>query len=213
VSELVRRNPCDEAIARNVAARALIAVELGFGVRRVSAVRDGNVMGVCAIEAPRTRSAFQNVIDECVIVYAGRVSCLVGNDREDTARLSELAASVASSDHEAQALLDFAYERAVSLVDHARTSGMIDKFVGLLDGSGGELDCDRDAVRDYAPLFDVRSPPITVNMPAPIVNVTLPEQQPPTVNVEVPAQPDKIVRFTRDGNDQIVEAETSPVAA
>ena len=209
MSELVQHNPCDIAIARNVAGRAIAALMLGWGVGRVSAIRDGNVLGECVIQAPETRTAFQNAADGCVVTFAGRLSCLIGNDWEDTERLSALAASVTGSSREAQALLDFAHERAVSLVDSVATEERVAKLVQALEASGGAVDFNHDAVRDFSPLVEVHTAPIHITMPPqPAPNVTV-NVDPTPVTVEV-AQPDKTVVFHRDGAGQIVEATTEP---
>ena len=42
------------------------------------------------------------------------------------------------------------------------------------------------------------------------MNITLPEQQPPIVNVEAP---DKIISFSRNSEGELIEALTETVAA
>lgn len=90
-----------------------------------------------------------------------------------------------------------------------------DVLARRLKESGGEFDLNHQPVRDMQPLVNVEQPNIVINMPpqpAPIVNVTLPEQPAPVVHVEAP---DNLVTFHRNGDGEIVKAETTtaPVAA
>jgi hypothetical protein len=201
-------------VARHELAHALTACVLGWQVGKVSATSDGNtIKGACEITPPPGRSEFQCTLDRIVILLAGRAGCIVG-DREDTDLAVQLARGIVRSSQEGQALIDYAQARAITIVESAIDSGIFEKFVEMLD-SDGVIDLRHEATRDFAPLFEIRTAPITINVPPaapPVVNVTI---DPTPVTVEVPPQPDKLITFHRNGDGELIEAETTtaPVAA
>jgi hypothetical protein len=195
---------------------AITACVLGWQVGKVSVTRDGSTLtGSCEISSPPGRSSFQCTLEQITILLAGRAGCIAGDDRDDADLAVELASGIVGCDEEGQALIDYAQARGIAIVERAIDTGVFDRFADALKGSGGVIDLRHQATRDFAPLFEVRTAPINITLPpqpAPIVNVTLPEQPPPVVNVEAP---DKLVTFHRNGDGEIVEAEstTAPVAA
>lgn len=219
MTALVRHNPSDSAVARHEAAHAAVAYLHGWGVGRISAVRNGDTEGFCAITPPASRSDFQLALEEATILIAGRVGCLVGDDRRDTERAVELARSIAWSDEEGQAILDFCHARAFAMVQQLDERGVIDNFVERMDAAGGEIDLDHPARRDFKPLIEV---PVTINMPPPersprTLKVIRDEngdasayEEVPTINITneiiVPPAQNKIIRFDRDSSGAIVEA-------
>ena len=159
------------------------------------------------VDVPPAEPECLAAIEEITIRLAGRVGCLVGDDSKDIGLALEIARTVIGSETEGQALCDYAVERATSLIAKASRIGLIDKLVDRLEESG-VIDLEHEPRRDFAPLFEIRQAPITVNLPAqpaPVVNVTLPQQDPPVVNVEAP---NKVVMFERDYDGNIVEAVT-----
>jgi hypothetical protein len=202
-------------VARHELGHAVVAVAQGWGVGRLSTVPDGNVGGFCEITPPQGRSSLQLAIEEITIRLAGRVACMVGDDSRDVELALDIASRFVKTDEEGQALCDYCIARAASFIDSASRIGLFDEFLPLIEERDGVYDFQREPQRDFAPLFEVRTAPITINVPAqdaPIVNVTMPEQKPPIVNVEAP---DKLVTFHRNSDGEIIEAEstTAPVAA
>lgn len=213
VTDLVRHNLCDETVARHEAGHAVVAVASGWGVGKISAIRRGNVAGFAEITPPQGKSFLLLRIEEITIRLAGRVACLVGDDSADIKLARSLASDVVRSDAEGQALLNYAIERATSILRSENGEKAIGVLAQRLKDSGGEFDLNHQPVRDMQPLINVEQPNIVINLPpqpAPIVNVSLPEQPPPTVVVEAP---DKVVSFSRNDDGEIVEAVTETVAA
>lgn len=178
---------------------------------RISATRDDDDSGSCELVAPQGRSGYQLAIEEATILVSGRVGAIIASDHQDVARCLELAAANSLSDSEAQTFLDLAYERALALVIRAQNTGMLNRFLELLQRHDGELNTSFAARRDLQPLIEV-TPQITVNTAAPIINLTLPEQPAPLVTVENQIdlqQPDRVVTFARNFSGQIVEATIS----
>lgn len=212
---MVRHNLCDETVARHEAGHVVVALASGWGVNKVSAIRSGNVAGFAEIVAPQGKPFLLLRIEEISIRLAGRIACLTGDDSADVNLARSLASDVVRSHAEGQALLDYAAERAASILRSENGQKATDLIAQRLKESGGEFNMSHQPLRDTQALVNVEQPNIVVNVPpqpAPIVNITLPEQQPPIVNVEAP---DKVISFSRNSEGEIVEAETTtaPVAA
>jgi hypothetical protein len=203
-----------DAVARHELAHAITACVLGWQVGKVSVTRDGSTLtGSCEISPPPGRSSFQCTLDQLTILLAGRAGCIAGDDRADTDLAVELASGIVGGEEEGQALIDYAQARAIAIVERAIDSGVFDRFVDSLNDSGGVIDLQHRATRDFAPLFEIRAAPITVNVPPPIINIT---SAPVTVENQIDVQqPDKLITFHRNGDGELIEAETTtaPVAA
>ena len=163
MTDMVRHNLCDETVARHEAGHAVVAIASGWGVGKISAIRRGNVAGFAEIVAPQDKPFLLLRIEEISIRLAGRIACLIGDDAEDINLARSLASDVVGSHAEGQALLDYAAERAASILRSENGQKAVDVLAQRLADSGGEFDLNTQPRRNTQALINVEQPNIVVN--------------------------------------------------
>ncbi len=190
-------------VAEHEIGHALVAIQLEWSVGRVSAVRHGNISGSCTSAPPPGRSRPQALLEEAMIKIAGPIACSTAGDQQaDVNRFLEIVSEIAFDDREAQLLRAWLTARTRNLLERPMARRAAGELQGRLEAAGFELDLNWSGRAETKPAVTF----------APVLNITMPEQPPAEVTVNVPPPPDKRVLFSHNSSGELVEAITETAA-